>query len=184
MKAHTMNKAQLALAIADETGLNKTTTYAMLTALTQQLDAEGIAGRAVVLEHFGTFLPRKKMGKRTGRVLGGGILTYDNWKLIVDPEQCDELTFITLMAERGETKPALAAIVLQSYKTLVLRTLREGGIVQNQGHGVYKVEKRKARVYHDAEGRVSSKQPAKKAVVYRAGKYGPHQKFIALPGFL
>jgi nucleoid DNA-binding protein len=42
-----MNKSDLAIAIATDTGLNKTTTYAALTAITLQLQAEGLAGRAV-----------------------------------------------------------------------------------------------------------------------------------------
>jgi nucleoid DNA-binding protein len=179
-----MNKAELSIAIAANTGLNKTTTYAVLTAIAQQLDAEAIAGRAVVLDRFGTFLPRRKTGQRTGRILGGGVATYDNWKLIPNPVHVNEETFITDTAVRAKSMPPLVAIVLQDFKVQIVRTLRRGGSVYDNGHGSFRVGKRKARVYHRADGSISSQTPPKKAIIYRAAKDGNHQKFVALANLI
>jgi nucleoid DNA-binding protein len=179
-----MNKSELAIAIAANTGLNKTTTYAALTALTQQLEAEGFAGRAVVWDHFGTFLPRRVVGQRTGRSLGGGEVTYDNWKLVASPEQVSEATFVQSAATRADTHPTLITIILQSYKALVLRTLRRGGSVYSHGHGGFKVGKRKTRTSHHRDGSISSVRPAMKVMLYHCGKQGPHQKFVGLAGLV
>jgi nucleoid DNA-binding protein len=179
-----MNKTQLALAIATDTGLAKTPTFDILTAITLQLEAEGQAGRAVVLEHFGTMLPRYKAGQRTGYRLGGGTVTYDNWKLVPQPEMVDELSFIHSVAQRAQTKPPLVAIVLQNFKMQVVRTLRRGGGVHNHGHGTFKPGRQKTRTYHHADGSISSKVPPKLVVVYRAAKGGWHQKFVPLPGLI
>jgi nucleoid DNA-binding protein len=179
-----MNKLELANAIAHETGLTKTAAFKALTAITQQLDAEGQAGRAVVLEYFGTFLPRQKMGQRTGKTLGGGDVTYDNWKLIPAPEQLDEMGFITLTAQRAQMKTPMVAVVLQCYKTMVIGALRKGASVYDQDHGSFKVGRRKARVFRREDGSVSSKRPPMKVVVYRSIRNGQHQKFIGLPGLI
>ncbi len=179
-----MNKKELALAIATDTGLTKTITYTILSAMEQQLEAQGYAGRAVELAQFGTFWPRKKMGKRTGHSLDGGSVTYDNWKLIVEPELVDELAFISLVAAGAGTKPPVVAIALQSFKAQVVRTLRKGSGYYNHGNGSYQVVKQKARIYHRDDGSVSSKRPAKLVMVYRGVKNGPHQKFVALPGLI
>jgi nucleoid DNA-binding protein len=179
-----MNKKELALAIAADTGLTKTIAYNVLTAMEQQLEGEGYAGRAVVWEQFGTFWPRKKMGKRTGHSLDGGSVTYDNWKLIPQPEVVDELSYTKLVAARADTKPPLVAMVLQSFKAQVLRTLRRGMGYYNHGHGSFQVAKQKIRTYHRDDGSISSQRPARKVVVYRGFKGGPHQKFVALPGLV
>ncbi len=65
-----MNKLDLAIAIAADIGMNKTFAYRALIAI-EQLDAEGFAGRAVVWDGFGTFWPRRVVGKRMARVFGG-----------------------------------------------------------------------------------------------------------------
>jgi nucleoid DNA-binding protein len=179
-----MNKSDLAIAIATDTGLNKTTTYAALTAITLQLQAEGLAGRAVVFAHFGTFLPRRVVGQRTGYRLGGGTVTYDNWKLVPHPPMVDEALFIQGAAQRAQINPALMTLIMQSYKAQVLRTLRRGGGVYSLGHGGFEVGKRKARVFHRDDGSVSSQRPARKVVVYHGGKLGQHQKFVGLPGLV
>ncbi len=179
-----MNKTELSIAIAADTGLGKTPIYDLLTAVMRQLDAEAQAGRAVEWTHFGTFWPRRKMGLRTGRAMDGGEVTYDNWKLIPDPEVVDELQFIQRVAKRAQSKPPLVAVVLESFKTQVVRTLRRGRGIYYHGHGSFKVARNKARVYHLANGSVSTTKPAKLIVVYRAAKGGLHQKFVALAGLI
>jgi hypothetical protein len=89
-----MNKLDLAIAIAADIGMNKTFTYRALIAIQQQLDAEGFAGRAVVWDGFGTFMPRRVAGKRVARVFGGVEFKYDNWKLVVDPELVSQDAFV------------------------------------------------------------------------------------------
>jgi nucleoid DNA-binding protein len=181
-----MNKLALAIAIAAHTGLNKTTTYAALIALTQQLEAEGFAGRAVVWDNFGTFWPRRVMGQRTGRSLDGSTLTYDNYKLIANPAQVAEASFVQGAADRtdGDIHPTLMALILQSYKALVMQALRRGRSVYSHGHGGFKVGKVKARVNHHRDGTVSSKSPGRLVVRYHGGKQGPHQKFVGLAGLM
>ncbi len=179
-----MNKIEITVAIASDTGLPKVTVMAALSAIAQQLQAEGLAGRAVVFDDFGTFFPRKKMGKRTGHALGGGTITYPNWKLIVDPEVLEEAGFTIAAAERAELKAVLFNLILQSYKAHILDVLRKGGSFSYQGYGSFTVSKRKARVFRRDDGSVSSRTPAKKVIVYSAGKFGAHQKFLGLPGLV
>ncbi len=179
-----MNKTQLSIAIAADTGLGKTPIYDLLTAVMRQLDAEAQAGRAVEWAHFGTFWPRRKMGLRTGHAMDGGEVTYDNWKLIPDPEIVDEAQFIQRVAQRALSKAPLVAVVLQSFKAQVVRTLRTGRRIYYHGHGAFKVGRKKARVYHLADGSVSSTKPAKFFVVYQPAKGGLHQKFVALAGLM
>jgi nucleoid DNA-binding protein len=179
-----MNKTELSIVIATDTGLFKTPIFDMLTAITVQLEAQALAGRAVVWEGFGTFLPRQKAGTRTGRIFGGATVTYDNWKLVPNPERLEELDFIKRVAAYAQTKPAVASLVLQSFKLQVLRSLRRGVGVHNHGNGSFKVGRQRARTYHHADGTVSSKIPAKLVVVYRAGKGGLHQKFVPLAGLI
>jgi nucleoid DNA-binding protein len=179
-----MNKSDLVTAIAADTGVNKTNTHIALTAIAQQLEAEGLAGRAVVFNDFGAFLPRRKDGLRTGRTISGGTITYDNWKLVADPEQLDEASFIQGAATRANLRPPQITIVLQSYKAQIVRTLRKGGSVHYAGYGSFSLGKKKARIYHRDDGSVSSRSPAQKVISYQSGKNGQHQKFVGLPGLL
>jgi nucleoid DNA-binding protein len=179
-----MNKLQLAIAIAADIGMNKTFTYRALIAIQQQLDAQGFAGRAVVWDGFGTFMPRRVAGKRMARVFGGVEFTYDNWKLVVDPQVVNQDVFVQGAASLAGTRDVQMALVLQSYKALVLRTLRRGGGVYSKGHGSFKVGKRKARIYYNDDGTVSSRKPARKVIRYQGGALGPHQKFVGLAGLV
>ncbi len=179
-----MNKIEITAAIASDIGLPKVMVMAALSGMAQQLEAEGLAGRAVVFDNFGTFFPRKKMGKRTGYSIAGGTITYPNWKLIVDPEVLDEAGFTIVAAERAEMKAVLFDIVLQSYKAHVLDVLRKGSSFSYQGHGSFKVSKRKVRIFRRDDGSVSTRIPARKVIVYSAGKFGAHQKFLGLPGLV
>jgi nucleoid DNA-binding protein len=160
-----MNKLDLAIAIAADIGMNKTFTYRGLIAIQQQLDAEGFAGRAVVWDGFGTFM-------------------YDNWKLVVDPQVVNQDAFVQGAASLAGTRDVQMALVLQSYKALVLRTLRRGGGVYSKGHGSFKVGKRKARIYYNDDGTVSSRRPAKLVIRYQGGALGAHQKFVGLAGLI
>jgi nucleoid DNA-binding protein len=179
-----MNKLQLAIAIAADCGVNKTYAYRALIAIEQQLDADGFAGRAVVWDGFGTFLPRRVEGQRTGRIFGAGVVTYDNWKLIDNPAQQTEAGFVQSAAARTTKHPSQMALVLQSYKKLVLRSLRRGVSVTSLGHGGFRVGRRKARIYYNDDGTVSSRHPAKLVVKYHGSKEGPHQKFVGLAGLV
>jgi nucleoid DNA-binding protein len=179
-----MNKLELAIAIAKDTGLNKTMAYRALTAFAHQLEAEGVAQRAVVWDGFGTFWPRSVQGQRAGRNFDGTAYSYDNWKLVPKPVQLDEAGFVLSAALLAQINPGLMAMLLQSYKAQVLRTLRRGGGVYSQGSGSFRVGKFKARVFHRDDGSVSTRRPARLVVVYRSGEHGPHQKFVGLPGLI
>jgi nucleoid DNA-binding protein len=171
-----MNKTELAAAIAEETGFTKTATYAALTAFEEQLDAESRALRAVVLDDFGTFWPRQKMGQRTGRTLGGGTTTYDNWKLVESPKLVDEATFVGRAAKRADMQAAFFERILQQYKNQVTATLRQGNSVSSHGHGSFKVSTRKPRK--------NTTVLAARAVAFKSGKAGLHQKFVAVAGLV
>jgi nucleoid DNA-binding protein len=179
-----MNKLELAIAIAADIGMNKTFTYRALIAIQQQLDAEGFAGRAVVWDGFGTFMPRRVVGQRMARVFGGVVFKYDNWKLVVDPALVSQADFVQGAASLADTHPAQMALVLQSYKALVLRALRRGRGVFSKGHGGFQVGRRKARVYYNDDGSVSSRRPARLVIRYHGGALGAHQKFVGLAGLI
>ncbi len=180
----TMNKLDLAIAIAADIGMNKTFTYRALIAMQQQLDAEGFAGRAVVWDGFGTFLPRRVVGQRMARVFGGVEYRYDNWKLVVDPPLVGQAEFVQGAASLAGRNAVQIGLVLQSYKALVLRSLRRGMGVYSKGHGSFKVGKRRARVYYNDDGSVSSRRPAKLVIRYQGGALGAHQKFVGLAGLI
>jgi nucleoid DNA-binding protein len=179
-----MNKLQLAMAITADIGVNKTTTYAALIALTQELEAQGFAGRAVVWDNFGTFWPRRVVGQRTGRIMGGGVVTYDNYKLIDNPEIVSETEFIQGAAGRADLDLMKMALIMKSFKAIVLRSLRRGRSVYSWSHGGFKVGRRKARVYRHEDGSISSTRPARLVILHYGGKNGPHQKFVGLAGLV
>jgi nucleoid DNA-binding protein len=179
-----MTKTELAAAIAAKTGLSKTVAYEALSAMEQQLNAESKARRAVELDDFGTFVPREIMGQRTGRILDGGLATYDNWKLVQDPKLVPQDKFIQRAAKRAGMELEDFEQFLASYKALVVRTLRRGGSVSSHSQGSFKVQSRKPRVFRNADGRITTKLPQRLAVVYKSCKTGQHQKFIAAPGLV
>jgi nucleoid DNA-binding protein len=176
-----MTKTEMTAAIAADTGFTKTAVFAALSAMEQQLRVEGMARRAVELTDFGTFWPRQKRGKRTGRSLSGGQVTYDNWCLVDNPELVEEAEFYASAAALAEMKLTQFELIMQNYKDKVVQTLRAGGSVSSNGEGSFKVEKRKPRVFRRDDGTVSSKAPARRAVVYKSSKLGVHQKFVAVP---
>jgi nucleoid DNA-binding protein len=175
----TMTKTDMSIALAAETGFTKTTCYEALTAMEQQLDAESMALRAVVWDKFGTFLPRHIVGRRTGRMLDGGIITYDNWKLVPDPQRVSQASFVAGVAKRMGQETEDVQALLQSYKKLVISALRKGRSVTNNTLGSFKVSRRKARTYYNEDGSLSSKKPARLVVVFKSCKTGLHQKFVA-----
>ncbi len=174
-----MTKTNMAIALAAETGFPKTTCYEALTAMEQQLDAESMALRAVVWDNFGTFLPRHIVGRRTGRMLDGGIVTYDNWKLVPNPQQVAQASFVAGVAKRMGLQAEDVQTMLHIYKKLVTSALRKGRSVTNNSLGSFNVSRRKARSYYNVDGSLSSKKPAHLVVVFKSCKTGLHQKFVA-----
>jgi nucleoid DNA-binding protein len=179
-----MTKTEMAVVIAKQTGLDNKLTYQALSAIEQQLLAEGKALRAVELDNFGTFLPRKKMGKRRGAIFNGSTIAYDNWKLVADPKLVAQATLLARAAKRADIEPQDLAQVLESYKTQVVRSLRKGASVSSLVFGSYKVGKRKARIHKRAEGSIGTQTPAHLVVVFKSCKNGLHQKFIPVTGLV
>jgi nucleoid DNA-binding protein len=179
-----MTKTQMAIAIAAQTGLEGTLAYQALSAIEQQLIAEGKALRAVALDNFGTFLPRQKMGQRTGTIFNGSTIAYDNWKLVTDPKLVAQATLVNRAAKRADIDPAALAQVLESYKAQVVSNLRKGMQVSSQVFGRFKVGKRKARIHLRADGSVGAQKPAHFVVIFKSCKSGIHQKFIPVAGLV
>jgi nucleoid DNA-binding protein len=179
-----MTKTEMAVVIAAKTGLAHPLAYKALSGIENQLTAESKALRAVVLDDFGTFLPRQIDGDRMGRAFNGRVFTYENWKLVEDPKLVAETTFVQRAAKRAGIDAADFAQVLTSYKAQVTQCLRKGISVFSHELGSFKVSKRKARVHKRDDGTISTQTPARTAVVFKSCKTGQHQKFIAVAGLV
>jgi nucleoid DNA-binding protein len=179
-----MTKTELAEVIANNTGLPKAQTYNALSALEQQLIAQGKALRAVQLDNFGTFKPRQNMGQRTGKSFNASTITYDNWKLVVDPKLVSQTTFVDRAAKLAGMAVADFEQVLTQFKTQLERALRRGRSIYFHELGTFKVGRRKTRIYRAADGSISSQKPAHFVVIFKSNKSGPHQKFVPAPGFV
>ncbi len=179
-----MTKTELADVIANNTGLPKAQTYKALSALEQQLIAQGKALRAVQLDNFGTFQPRQNTGQRTGKSFNGSTITYDNWKLVVDPKLVTQTTFVERAAKLANIAVADFEQVLTEFKTQVARALRTGRSVYFHELGTFKVGRRKKRIYRAADGSISSQKPAHFVAIFKSNKSGPHQKFVPVAGFV
>ncbi len=179
-----MTKTEMAVVIAKKTGLANPLAYKGLTAIEQQLTAESKALRAVVLDDFGTFLPRQIDGDRMGRAFNGRVFSYENWKLVEDPKMVTQTTFVQRAAKRADIDLAVLTQVLDTYKSQVTQCLRKGTSVFSHELGSFKVSKRKARVHKRDDGTISTQTPARMAVVFKSCKTGQHQKFIAEAGLV
>ncbi len=179
-----MTKTEMAVVIAAKTGLANPLAYKGLSAIELQLAAESKALRAVVLDDFGTFMPRQIDGERLGRAFNARLFTYDNWKLVPDPKLVAQSTFVLRAAKRGDIAVDDLTLVLDAYKAQVTHCLRKNISVFSHELGSFKVSKRKARVHKRDDGTISTQTPARMAVVFKSCKTGQHQKFIAVPGLV
>lgn len=144
--------------VSQQTAIPETRVKSALDAYEEKLKSEAAAGRAVKMEGFGTMMPRSVQGTRTGRTLGGGTVTYQNWKLVKNPETVSDATLYTPEDEA----------IISAYKRNVQLVMRKGGTYTSRGMGSFKA------------GRLASTKtkPARMVAKFSSSKSGMHQKFV------
>jgi nucleoid DNA-binding protein len=143
--------------IAAQTEIPEVKVKSTLDAYEAKLKAEAAAGRAVKMEGFGTMMPRSVQGTRTGRTISGGTTTYQNWKLVKNPEIVSDKT---LYAPEDEA-------IISRYKANAKMVMNKGGSYSSRGFGTFKLKRLAA----------TKTKPARYTTVFNSGKTGMHQKF-------
>ncbi len=179
-----MNQAELSALIASSTDLSVYAASQAISALHAQLNAEGLAQRAVVWNDFGTFWPRQIDGLRKAVAFNGRTLHYDNWKLVPEPTMVSQAQFAARASQRAGLPVAQLLQVLAIYQAQIIRILRRGGAVYFHGLGSYKVGKRNTRSYVCADGSPGKTIPAHLTIVFKSTETGAHQKLEPMAGLL
>ena len=153
-----LTSGEMDAGIASQTELPVEKVKSTLDAYEAKLKAEAAAGRAVKMEGFGTMMPRSVQGTRTGRTISGGTVTYQNWKLVKNPEVVSDTT---LYAPEDEA-------IISRYKANTKSVINKGGLFSSRGFGTFKLTKLKA----------TKTKPARYTTAFNSGKTGAHQKFV------
>lgn len=151
--------------IANQTALPIAKVKTALDLFELRLKSEAASGKAVKLDGLGTFFPRRVSGTRTGRTLGGGTVTYPNWKLVKNPVVVSDTTLYS--TDMGVTQNEYDTI-LTKYKSKIRTEIDRGAVVRISGFGTYKRVKKMA----------TNKLPLRKVATFHSTPKGMHQKFV------
>lgn len=164
LTAYALTSSEMDQGIANQTAIPVTKVKTTLDLFEAKLKSEAASGKAVKLDGLGTLNPRQISGTRTGRTIGGGSVTYPNWKLVKNPEV--KLDADLYSADMGVSQDEYNSI-LSNYKNNIKSTLRKGGTVSMAGFGSYKLAKKKA----------TKNLPARRVAGFHSTPKGMHQKF-------
>lgn len=158
LTAFALTSGEMDAGVSQQTAIPLPRVKSVLDAYEEKLKTEAAAGRAVNMEGFGTMNPRSVQGTRTGRTISGGTVTYQNWKLVKNPQVVSDKTLYTPEDEA----------IIAAYKNNAQSVMRKGGVFTSRGLGSFKVGKLAA----------TKKLPARRVAKFSSSKSGMHQKFV------